>query len=84
MHQISIYLEKFKNAETDAVSAKTAIIEAVFEVVKRPLKKENVSFENGRIKIMAGPALKSEIFMRQKEVFAAIESKIGRKIEKFF
>lgn len=68
MFNISSYLEKFKSMEPEGDSMKRAVHEAVFKKTGVRVDKKHMSVRNNILHISAPAALKSEIFMKKREI----------------
>lgn len=68
MFNIAIYLDKFKNIESESLIFKKNIILCLESVLKINIDKKNIKINNKIVYLNVNPILKSEIFINKKRI----------------
>ncbi len=79
MEKISFFLEKFKTLGLEGVLAKRVFIEAVAKALGVTLLPNSVELRQGTFFVKAGPALKSELYMKREIILAELAKVLGSK-----
>jgi hypothetical protein len=67
-NSIKFFLEKYKKLTPPDDSVRTEFARVVKKILDIELDKKDISVRNGTLYVKAQPALKSELFMRRKQI----------------
>ena len=82
MNNISGLLAKFKKLKPSDTYVKEAFIETMKEVMNVEVFKPEINVQGSNIFLNVHPALKTEIFLKKKEILESLDKKLQKKVVK--
>jgi hypothetical protein len=82
INNIAKLLEKFKKLKPSDLYVKEAFIESMKEVMNVEISKAEINVNGSNIFLTVHPALKTEIFLRKKEILKSLEQKLNKSLIK--
>lgn len=73
MFNISQFLERFKHLETNETGMRSAISDAIHQIVGVNVPLEAISYKNSVISLKIDGALKSELYIKKQKMFDTLK-----------
>lgn len=82
MHELSFFLEKFKNLGLEEARIKQAVIDVIKETTGKEVSAKALSFDAGTmtVRVQAHPVVKSELYIHREKIQNALTER-GAKIK---
>lgn len=84
MNQISVYLSKFKNLGLEENLIKNQVLEVFNNKFSFDLKREQVEYKNGNLKINISGPQKTEIVLKKEEIVKVLNKEFEKINTKIF
>lgn len=80
MKEISSFFDKFKNIALKEISKREAICSSIEKITKLKVEIKDISIRDGVVSLKGGSLLKSEVFLKKKQILDLIAKKTNTKI----
>ena len=79
MIEIKDLLNRFNNILLGEEGKKEAVRAAISSVIKIEIKSDDIKIKNNVVHLNIKPIYKSEIFLKQEQIFIALKNSLGKK-----